>query len=83
MKLILKRIDRQLDVTAIGDDAPRYLPGYQTEAGPFALHTEAGEILPCQVRTTMTSPNGWEPVELTVVFRVDGKQVAVAGDEKA
>lgn len=29
----------------------------------------------------MASPNGWEPVELTVVFRVDGKQIAVVGDE--
>lgn len=79
MKLILKRIERRASPPP--SRIERNLPDMKEHGGPFALHTEAGEILPGQVRTTMTSARGGEPVELTVVFRVDGKQIAVVGDE--
>ncbi|WP_225773306.1 hypothetical protein [Pseudomonas sp. Marseille-Q5115] len=81
MKLILKRIERRASPPP--SRIERNLPDMKEQGGPFALHTEDGEVLPCQVRTTMTSATGWEPVELTVVFRVDGKQLTVVGDQKA
>ncbi|WP_116865667.1 hypothetical protein [Pseudomonas syringae] len=47
---------------------------------PFALCTEAGEVLPGQQSTVMTSkPDG--PVLLTVVFEVNGRDVIVHGDD--
>ncbi|UQB29956.1 hypothetical protein I9H06_16440 [Pseudomonas tremae] len=66
MKLILSRVG---EVSATGVDAR-----------PFALCTEAGEVLPCQQSTVMTSkPDG--PVLLTVVFEVNGRDVIVRGDD--
>ncbi|SDT52547.1 hypothetical protein SAMN05216222_4884 [Pseudomonas prosekii] len=47
--------------------------------GPFALHTEDGQILPCQVSTVMDS-KGARPPTLVVTFTVDGDQVKVQGD---
>lgn len=47
--------------------------------GGFALHTEDGVALPCQVSTSMTSA-GQQPVQLTVVFTVNGRDLIVEGD---
>ena len=48
--------------------------------GPFALHAEDGQMLPCQVSTIMESSGGGRPVKLTVTFTVDGDQIKVEGD---
>lgn len=48
--------------------------------GPFALHTEDGKMLPCQVSTSMDSCGGGHPVKLTVIFTVDGDNIKVEGD---
>lgn len=48
--------------------------------GPFALHAEDGQMLPCQVSTSMESTGGGRPVKLTVTFTVDGDQIKVEGD---
>jgi hypothetical protein len=77
MKLILKRIEKPVDVNALSDLEPRHIPC----AGPFGLHTEDGELLPCQVSTSMDSRAGGHPVTLTVTFTVDGNQIKVQGDE--
>ena len=77
MKLVLKRIEKTVEVTALSDPEPRHVnAGYP---GPFALHTEDGQVLPCQVSTNMESSRG-EPVRLTVVFNVDGRDLVVEGD---
>lgn len=79
MKLILKRVAPEIDVTCLGDSSSRFALGKPDGSSPFALHTESGEVLPCQVSTTMLSEAG-EPVRLTVVFTVDGDRLAVEGD---
>lgn len=78
MRLVLKRIERAVEATSLSDSEPQhYLTGMP---GPFALHTEDGQLLPCQVRTDMSSePCG--PVTLTVTFRLDGDKIKVQGDE--
>ena len=79
MKLILKRIERMVEVTSLGSGEARYIPGGSDIPGPFALHTEDGKILPCQISTVMGSEHG-EPVRLTVTFLVDGNKIRVEGD---
>jgi hypothetical protein len=78
MKLILKRIEKTVEVSALSDSEPRHvavgLPG------TFALHTEDGEMLPCQVSTRMDSSGRGHPVTLTVTFTVDGDKLKVQGD---
>lgn len=81
MKLVLKRIGKEqqelhpvvgLFESALGKSEKAI------DARPFALHTEDGEVLPCQVSTTMSSEPGG-PVTVTVVFVVDGHRVSVEG----
>lgn len=79
MKLILKRVVPEIDVTCLSDASSRFVPGKPDTSSPFALHTEAGEVLPCQVSTTMHSEAGG-PVRLTVVFTVNGEGLMVEGD---
>lgn len=79
MKLILKRLAPEVDVTCLGDSSSRFVLGKPDASSPFALHTESGDLLPCQVSTTMRSEPG-EPVRLTVVFTVDGDKLMVQGD---
>ncbi|MGS0546541.1 hypothetical protein ACU8WE_28905 [Pseudomonas parakoreensis] len=49
------------------------------EPCPFALYTEEGEMLPCQVSTALDS-KGARPPTLTVTFTVDGDRIKVQGD---
>lgn len=79
MKLVLKRVAPDIDATCLGDASCRYVPGKPDSSSPFALHTESGELLPCQASTSMLSEPG-EPVRLTVVFTVDGRGLVVEGD---
>lgn len=79
MKLVLKRVQRQVEATSLHDEARRFLPTKTRAASPFALHTEDGRILPCQASTTLHSEHG-DVVRLTVVFTVDGDSLAVEGD---
>lgn len=77
MKLVLKRIEKTVEVTALPDPESRHVnTGYP---GPFALHTEDGQVLPCQISTNMESSVG-EPVLLTVMFTVNGRDLVVEGD---
>ena len=78
MKLILKQVTPQLEVTGLSDSSRRYTPGKPAKHALFALHTDAGDILPGQVSTTMVSEAGGN-VQLTVVFTVDGERVRVEG----
>ena len=78
MKLILKQIAPEIEVTALGDTSSQFVTGKVTAASPFALHTDSGEILPCQVTTVMKSEGG-QLVRLTVVFNVDGDNLRVEG----
>lgn len=79
MRLVLKRIERTVEGTSLSDSEPRHcLSGMP---GPFALHTEDGVVLPCQVSTSMDSSAGGYPVTLTVTFTVDGVQIRVQGDQ--
>ncbi|WP_434706674.1 hypothetical protein J3Q07_16455 [Pseudomonas sp. D4-18] len=48
--------------------------------GPFALHSEDGQPLPCQTSTSMESRSSDQPVKLIVIFNVDGDQITVEGD---
>lgn len=80
MKLILKRVETVVEVQALEDAEPRLYPTGDAKAGPFALHSEDGMILPCQISTSMSSTGRHEPVTLTVTFRVDGKNLLVKGD---
>ncbi|WP_110951359.1 hypothetical protein [Pseudomonas bohemica] len=80
MKLILKRVAREIEVTALGDESRKFVAGKASKHSPFALHTEAGEVLPCQVSTNMASEAG-DLVRLTVVFTVDGESLRVEGDD--
>ncbi|MDD0974964.1 hypothetical protein [Pseudomonas fontis] len=79
MKLILKRVAPEIEVTCLSDSSSRFVLGKPGGCSPFALHAESGEVLPCQVSTTMISEPG-EPVRLTVVFTVDGDKLVVQGD---
>lgn len=79
MKLILKRVAPEIDVTCLGDTSSRYALGEPDASSPFALHTESGDLLPCQASTSMLSEPG-EPVRLTVIFTVDGRNLVVEGD---
>ncbi|EKT4543017.1 hypothetical protein QEM15_005255 [Pseudomonas putida] len=79
MKLILKRVAPEIDVTCLGDTSSRYALGKPDASSPFALHTESGDLLPCQASTSMLSEPG-EPVRLTVIFTVDGRNLVVEGD---
>lgn len=80
MKLILKRVPPQIDVTALGDESKQYAQGKASKCSPFALHTDAGEILPNQVSTAMVSQAN-DLVRVTVVFTVDGDSLRVEGHE--
>ncbi|NWB20096.1 hypothetical protein HX824_05760 [Pseudomonas sp. D4002] len=77
MKLILKRIEKTVPIQALCDAEPKHVG--IGELGPFALHTEDGQILPCQVSTSMASERS--TCELTVVFKLDGDKIKVEGDE--
>ena len=81
MKLILKRVTPMIDARGIDDAAPVHVVSYGSRVlAPYALHSEDGQMLPCQVSTIMSSePNS--PVRLTVTFTVDGDRVRVQGDE--
>lgn len=77
MKLVLKRVEPRLDASSL--DEIRTVSGEKTNNRPFALHTEDGQVLPCQISSIMVS----EPckmVELTVKFIIDGKNLRLEGD---
>lgn len=76
MKLILKRMERAERTYVAGEE---FFQGGARLPEPFALHTEDGQMLPCQVSTSMNSDGG-APVKLTVTFIVDGDKVKVEGD---
>lgn len=77
MKLILKRIERAVDASSIHDEEV-FLDGRRIP-GPFALCTEDGQVLPCQVSNALES-DYTNIARLTVTFLVDGKSVVVEGD---
>ncbi|PNG87567.1 hypothetical protein [Pseudomonas putida] len=79
MKLILKRLSREIEVTSLDSECCRYVPGGRDHQAPFALHSEDGAVLPNQLSTTLHSEPG-QPVRLTVVFTVDGNKLTVEGD---
>lgn len=79
MKLVLMRIEQTVEATSLSDTEPRLYPTGQP--GPFALHTEDGALLPCQVSTSLDSSGGGHPVRLTVTFTVDGDRIRVQGDQ--
>ncbi|NWL48397.1 hypothetical protein DM819_21645 [Pseudomonas hunanensis] len=79
MKLILKRLNREIEVTSLDSDSRHYVPGGRDQQASFALHAEDGAVLPNQLSTTLHSDPG-QPVRLTVVFMVDGNKLAVEGD---
>jgi hypothetical protein len=79
MKLILKQIPPQIDVTSVSDQSPRHAPGKPDERALFGLFTEAGEMLPCQVSTTLHSEAGGGMPKLTVTFNVNGRDLIVEG----
>lgn len=79
MKLILKRIERMVEVTSLGSGEARYIPGGSKIPGPFALHTEDGQILPLQASTSMESDHT-NVVRLIVTFVVDGDKIRIEGD---
>ncbi|MGO2711586.1 hypothetical protein [Pseudomonas helleri] len=76
----MKRIVPMIDARGLDDDKAVYFPDTEAEPGPFALHTEDGQILPGQVSTSMNSEPG-VPVKLTVTFTVDGDKITVQGDK--
>ncbi len=78
MKLVLKQVAPDMEVTTLDDDSRRYVPGKVSKLSPFALHADTGEVLPCQVTTSMKSERG-QLVQLTVVFTVDGDNLRVEG----
>ncbi|SDI40342.1 hypothetical protein [Pseudomonas abietaniphila] len=79
MKLILKQIPSRIDVTALGDEQGLTVPGKPNAHALFALFTEAGDLLPCQVSTTLHSEAGRGIPQLTVTFNVDGRDLIVEG----
>lgn len=78
MKLVLKRVEPRLDVTSLSEVQVRTVGGVPSKGALFALHTDTGEQLPCQVSTSMLSEVSG-PVRLTVVFIVDGDKIRVEG----
>lgn len=79
MKLVLKRIEGTIESTSLSDCEPQH---HKTGlSGPFALHTEDGALLPCQVSTNLDSSGGGHPVRLTVTFTVDGDRIRVKDDQ--
>lgn len=48
---------------------------------PFALYTESGEMLPCQVSTSLNSTSMEYPT-VTVVFQAMGGGLIIEGDEE-
>lgn len=80
MKLILKRVPVKIEPHILGGIDLAEFMGCVDKQGPFALYTEAGELLPCQVSTAMESKSG-DIVRLTVTFFVDGEKVRVEGDK--
>ncbi|WP_206683083.1 hypothetical protein [Pseudomonas baltica] len=78
MELVLKQIASQIDVTTMKDPEPRFIPGETDKQSPFALYTDSGEMLPCQVSTALVSDAGGF-AQLTVVFTVDGDNLRVQG----
>lgn len=82
MKLILKRAGndpRQYD-SIQSNRLPPTDPESIKDHRPFALFTDAGEQLPCQVSTSITSDSSGM-VKLTVVFEADGRGLVVEGDQ--
>lgn len=79
MKLVLRRIERTVEATSVSDTGQRHYPTGQP--GPFALHTDDGTLLPCQVSTSLDSSGCGHPVRLTVTFTVDGDRIRVQGDQ--
>lgn len=77
MRLVLKRVgDDPRMVRKLGDRRPaEQIQDYR----PFGLYTDDGTILPCQVSTSMNSEHGG-PVQVTVVFTVNGRDLVVEGD---
>ena len=77
--MILKRV---------GDD-PRLLREYGDgrsyrdipDPRPLALFDESGELLPCQISTSLISSSDC-PLRVTVVFDVDGNNISIQGDRK-
>ncbi|EMR47055.1 hypothetical protein [Pseudomonas putida] len=55
MKLILKRLSREIEVTSLDSECRHYVPGGRDPQAPFALHTEDGTVLPSQQSTTLHS----------------------------
>lgn len=80
MNLILKRIDRSLIATSLDGDV-ELIQGERRLNAPFALHTEDGQVLPCQLSTSLESGKGAGFPVLTVTFAVDGLSVVVEGDK--
>jgi hypothetical protein len=82
MKLILKQIHvpdaGHLYETSLEDNR-RYVPLERQERALFALHTEDGQMLPCQVSTSLSSNAGDAFPSLTVTFNVDGRDLVVEG----
>jgi hypothetical protein len=79
MKLILKQIPSRIDVTALSDEPGLTVPGPPDAHALFALFTEAGDMLPCQVSTALCSEAGGGMPRLTVTFNVDGRDMVVEG----
>ncbi|SEE13532.1 hypothetical protein [Pseudomonas coleopterorum] len=79
MKLILKRVEPSIETTSLEDIGRRREIGSTIRARPFALHTEDGQVLPCQSSTTIVSLP-CSAVELTVKFIIDGKKLRLEGD---
>jgi hypothetical protein len=79
MKLILKRVVPMIDARSLDDTDPVYIPDHCAEPGPFALHTEDGQILPCQLITEVRSEPGRVPT-LTVTFQLDGDRIKFQGE---
>jgi hypothetical protein len=82
MKLILKQIpvpDAGLIHETSLEDSRRPVLLEQQERALFALYTEDGQMLPCQVSTTMHSEAGDGMPRLTVTFNVNGRDLIVEG----
>jgi len=56
------------------------LPNSFSEIPPFALYTEAGEMLPRQICVETRNEPGTVPT-VTVTFALDGKDIKVVGDD--
>lgn len=79
MKLILKRVEPSIETKSLEDIARRREIGRSISALPLALHTEDGQVLPCQSSATIVSLP-CSAVELTVKFIIDGKKLRLEGD---